>query len=745
MVSAAQEPWPAQAARRPAGRPQQEPLGQPQPPATGAPPRQESRSGRRRSRSRGGDARDQGPPLPGDGAREDGSVVSAVLAEALAADRAVLAVSGGGSSGRADAPASRRRSKWDDGAPGEMPGVGTTPYNVGEVGGVLGAAPGKRLGGGFDSTIPTAGSLVVDPTTGLVLPAEHRTVLKEIRIPQNLKSGLIGKGGEWINFIRNESKAGVKLSHNDGDAEAVIEIKGTKEVIQHAEVLIHSRLQEVSGNRALVVQKVEEVMMKKTMKIPHVKGGCKGGKGGGCKGGGWKGGGGSWGGNWGGDHGGGNDFGGGKGGKGHKVRTKPCQYYMQGRCTFGDACQFSHDPELIAAAMGAMEAGPMQPIQPGPVMQSFQNWGGEPGGMPPPAPPQAFAGGQDSSGDWSADPPGLGGGAAPSFPPAAVDMSALPPAAMTKASMPAAAPATASPPPVPYSPEAPPPTPAPPKASPPPPPPEPEPLPKETPPAASSSAPSSSAASKPKTAGGFKEEMCKFWQEGGCTFGAACFFAHGPDELVGADKGQEKSPGNKDKQRNHDNKDSGADHMELVGGPGGADQSGSVKTGKDQKADMSVMDQIAQMMGGMDQIEMMGATDQLTQMAQMVEMGAWSMEQLMEQLAPMVAMMSGMYAQQGQTMAFSSEAPPEDFKGEGWGESWGGKGGAWGKGGNGDKGSKGDKGGKGYKGDKGGKGGKKGGKGKPSASAEAEAEFAAKLAAFRNKNKIASSGGGGWT
>lgn len=69
--------------------------------------------------------------------------------------------------------------------------------------------------------------------------------VKEIVIPVKDKGGLIGKGGEQINRIRNESRATVKLIYDEGDVNATIEIRGKLEEVELAEKLVLARLAEL--------------------------------------------------------------------------------------------------------------------------------------------------------------------------------------------------------------------------------------------------------------------------------------------------------------------------------------------------------------------------------------------------------------------------------------------------------------------------------------------------------------------
>merc|ERR1740121_2050744 len=105
----------------------------------------------------------------------------------------------------------------------------------------------------------------------------------------------------------------------------------------------------------------------------------------------------------------------------------------------------------------------------------------------------------------------------------------------------------------------------------------------------------------------------------------------------------------------------------------------------------------------------------MDQMAHMAQMGGMGMEQMVGSMA----MVSGMFNQEQAHVPMGFNGGRDDNAGKGY---------------------------KGFKGDKDGKGGKgkKGAKGKPDAQ-EAEADFAAKLAAFRSKNNMAGASSRQWT
>eukprot|EP00425_Heterocapsa_triquetra_P028822 CAMPEP_0195110688 /NCGR_PEP_ID=MMETSP0448-20130528/93629_1 /TAXON_ID=66468 /ORGANISM="Heterocapsa triquestra, Strain CCMP 448" /LENGTH=382 /DNA_ID=CAMNT_0040147411 /DNA_START=1 /DNA_END=1145 /DNA_ORIENTATION=+ len=58
---------------------------------------------------------------------------------------------------------------------------------------------------------------------------------------------IIGKGGEVINKIRQESGADVKVQHQEGDQTATVTIKGSPQGIQHAHTAVKDRLAAYQG------------------------------------------------------------------------------------------------------------------------------------------------------------------------------------------------------------------------------------------------------------------------------------------------------------------------------------------------------------------------------------------------------------------------------------------------------------------------------------------------------------------
>lgn len=80
---------------------------------------------------------------------------------------------------------------------------------------------------------------------GVAVWAEPLRHTKEIQIPASHKGSIIGKQGEYINYLRKESGANVKVNYNDGEAHAIIEIKGKKDEVEACEVIINKKLEEI--------------------------------------------------------------------------------------------------------------------------------------------------------------------------------------------------------------------------------------------------------------------------------------------------------------------------------------------------------------------------------------------------------------------------------------------------------------------------------------------------------------------
>jgi len=118
----------------------------------------------------------------------------------------------------------RRRSKWDDQGDGIAPAIGVHP----------GVTPAGAVGAGLPMG-PAGTPQAMQPA------APSLADVKVLTIPARQKGGLIGIGGESIARIRQASGANIKIDHKDGDQVATITITGN---IAVAEQLIQERLTE---------------------------------------------------------------------------------------------------------------------------------------------------------------------------------------------------------------------------------------------------------------------------------------------------------------------------------------------------------------------------------------------------------------------------------------------------------------------------------------------------------------------
>eukprot|EP00927_Polykrikos_kofoidii_P035570 TRINITY_DN30127_c0_g1_i2.p1 TRINITY_DN30127_c0_g1~~TRINITY_DN30127_c0_g1_i2.p1 ORF type:complete len:554 (+),score=127.85 TRINITY_DN30127_c0_g1_i2:116-1663(+) len=154
--------------------------------------------------------------------------------------------------GEIAAPNLRRKSKWDEGDP-EVFDVSTEdpvskqPKRTRWDESVDTLPP---LLGTPDATSTTQQQLNVAPgltlKNGVTVWADAAKMLKELQIPSTQKGALIGRGGEFINLVRRESKAAVKVSHDDGEPITVVELKGRPEEVEKAETMINNRMTEQS-------------------------------------------------------------------------------------------------------------------------------------------------------------------------------------------------------------------------------------------------------------------------------------------------------------------------------------------------------------------------------------------------------------------------------------------------------------------------------------------------------------------
>jgi len=80
---------------------------------------------------------------------------------------------------------------------------------------------------------------------GVAVWAEPLRHTVEIQIPASQKGSIIGKQGEYINYLRKESGANVKVNYSDGEALAIIEIKGKKDEVEACQEIIKKKLEEI--------------------------------------------------------------------------------------------------------------------------------------------------------------------------------------------------------------------------------------------------------------------------------------------------------------------------------------------------------------------------------------------------------------------------------------------------------------------------------------------------------------------
>lgn len=119
-----------------------------------------------------------------------------------------------------------KRSKWDqEQDPKDLPGIVWPSVNPAKA---KEALPGSLLAlrdGATDDT-----------------PKET----KEVVVAASVKGGLIGKGGEFLRFIRVESGATIKIADSPkGDGGVMLKITGSVEEIRIAEELVANRLDEI--------------------------------------------------------------------------------------------------------------------------------------------------------------------------------------------------------------------------------------------------------------------------------------------------------------------------------------------------------------------------------------------------------------------------------------------------------------------------------------------------------------------
>lgn len=147
------------------------------------------------------------------------------------------------------------------GVPGQPGAAGT-----GEQSGIEGPAQ-KRARFEASPTDGTAGGLAF-PGKGPggmgfgTFPTRFAQQMEDMRqqqfaITANQKGALIGRGGQTINQIRADSGADVKVTHEEGEANALITIRGSSSQVQVAEALIQERLASTGPDnvwRSIVVE-----------------------------------------------------------------------------------------------------------------------------------------------------------------------------------------------------------------------------------------------------------------------------------------------------------------------------------------------------------------------------------------------------------------------------------------------------------------------------------------------------------
>ncbi|KAL4562030.1 hypothetical protein LXL04_034219 [Taraxacum kok-saghyz] len=125
----------------------------------------------------------------------------------------------------------------------------------------------------------------------------------KISIDGSLAGPIIGKGG--VNSKQICRVTGVKLAIRDHESDGSkknIELEGSFDQIKHASAMVHDLILNIAAAAP-----------------PTTRGGGGGGGGGGFQ-----------------------QQGYGGGGGGNKIKTKMCENFVKGQCTFGDRCHFAH-------------------------------------------------------------------------------------------------------------------------------------------------------------------------------------------------------------------------------------------------------------------------------------------------------------------------------------------------------------------------------------------------------------------